>query len=104
MIKFDLFIGLNDKDKKRQLRTLKECKEVINNVLIDNNIDYYTLIDCNGCYMKEVEKTIDCMIIVNDELEKTTTEKIKKSINELKKQLNQDSIMLKKERTDCLFL
>ena len=38
------------------------------------------------------------MLIVNESLEGVTTRKLKKSIKRIKKELNQDSIMIKKEK------
>lgn len=104
MLKIDLFIGLNDKDSKTQKHTLKGAKTIINNALIENGIDYYTLIECQGVYMKEIEKTIDCMIVLDESLEGITTKKLNKAINRIKKELNQESIMFKKEKTDVSFL
>lgn len=104
MVKIDLFIGLNDKDTKKQKNTLKGAKTIINDALIESGIDYYTLIDCQGCYMKEVEKTIDCMMVFDESLESATINKLKKAVKMIKKELNQDSIMMKKEKANCYLL
>lgn len=104
MLKIDLFIGLNDKDSKKQETTLEGAKTIINSALIENCIDYYTIIECQGCYMQEVEKTINCMMVINESVEGATIKKLKKAIKRIKKELNQESVMLKKEKADCSFL
>lgn len=104
MLKIDIFIGLNDKDTKKQETTLKGAKSIINRALIENGLEYYTLIDCQGVYMKEIERTINCMMVLDESLEESTTRKLKKAIKRIKKELNQESVMLKKDKTDCSFL
>ena len=104
MLKIDLFIGLNDKDSKKQETTLKGAKSIINSALIENGINYYTLIECQGCYMQEVEKTINCMMVINENLEGATIKKLKKAIKRIKNELNQESIMMKKESAKVDFL
>lgn len=103
MIKYNIYLGLNDKDTlKQKIDTTKARKEVYN-ILLKNNIKAYTIYLVNGIFTNEVgditkEKTlkIEVLDIRKDD--------ILKSIKEFKKVLNQESILLEEEKKEVSFL
>lgn len=96
MIKYNIYLGLNDKDTlKQKIDTTKARKEVYN-ILLKNNIKAYTIYLVNGVFTNEKneitkEKTlkIEVLDIKKDD--------ILESIKEFKKVLNQESVLLEEE-------
>lgn len=96
--KYSLYIGLNDKDLLKQIKTMKEYKKIINDELLKNNINAYSIYNVNGVFTNNdkittIEKTLKIEILNNDILK----DDIIKIINNLKIKLNQESIMLEYE-------
>ncbi len=95
-MKKNLFtIGLFDKNTEKQEVNTPEAKEKIAEILIGKfGIFAFTMLDCNGYYMMQstgrivAEPSIRVEIATDDEL--TEADAI---IDELKKELNQESIM-----------
>lgn len=86
-----MFIDL----KKQKIDTTKAKKEVYN-ILLKNNIKGYTIYSVNGVFTNEVgditrEKTLKLEIL------DVKKEDILKAIQEFKKVLNQESILLEEE-------
>ena len=103
MIKYNIYLGLNDKDTlKQKIDTTKARKEVYN-ILLKNNIKAYTIYLVNGVFTNEKneitkEKTLKIEVL---DIKK---EDILKSINEFKKVLNQESVLLEEEKKEISFL
>lgn len=96
--KYSLYIGLNDKDLLKQIKTMKEYKKIINDELLKSNINAYSIYNVNGVFTNNekittIEKTLKVEILNNDILK----DDIIKIINNLKIKLNQESIMLEYE-------
>lgn len=96
--KYSLYIGLNDKDLLKQIKTIKEYKKIINDELLKNNINAYSIYNVNGVFTNNekittIEKTLKIEILNNDILK----DDIITIINNLKIKLNQESIMLEYE-------
>lgn len=85
------FIGCNDKDKHKQLMLTSTILDKINRILQAYNITSFTIKECTGIYKKELEHTIEVMLVNN------TLDRI--IINDLKRELNQECIM--RVLTDC---
>ena len=89
--KFNLYVGLNDKDTKKQEVTTEQAKDIVNNVCGDCSIQeitgYYT--HDNGEKVKE--NTLKVELLFKDESE------VKLYCQDLKKLLNQESIAVNKE-------
>lgn len=105
MIKTLLTIGLNDKNTERQEIETGAAKNIIANILLNQfNIFAFTMFECSGVYRMEstgniiFENSIRVEIATDDEL--TTADAI---IAELKKELNQESIMMEKETKEIYF-
>lgn len=96
MIKYNIYLGLNDKDTLKQKIDTTKAKKEVYNILLKNNIKAYTIYLVNGVFTNEKneitrEKTlkIEVLDIKKDD--------ILKSIKEFKKVLNQESVLLEEE-------
>lgn len=103
MIKYNIYLGLNDKDTLKQKIDTSKAKKEVYKILLKNNIKGYTIYNVNGVFTNEKneitrEKTlkIEVLDIKKDD--------ILKSIKELKKVLNQESILLEEEKKEISFL
>lgn len=88
LLKIDLFIGLNDKDKKKQVIPTRKALKIIKKCI---NIFYndFTLINCIGSYGSIQEKSVQVMLLIN----KKDNIKIDLICDMLRLKLNQESIL-----------
>lgn len=103
IIKYNLYIGLNDKDSKKQEISTRRAKEEVIKILNNNNINGLTMYVVDGVFKHETgeivfEKSLKVELIEVEEKD------ILKSIQELKKALNQESVLLEKEKKEINFL
>ena len=122
MYKYQLTIGLNDKNTEKQEIKTADAKSIISNVLINNyDIFAFTMIDCYGVYKMNStgaiiqEASIRIEIASDDDLnaiypaeniqnangDKLTV--LNAMINELKYILNQESIMIETSESEINF-
>ena len=95
MEKFTLYLGLNDKDTKKQEINTIEAYKIVNNV-VNNYCDGATIYECQGIYKHDngtivFEKTLKIELMFVDRL---TVVSLVKDLNEI---FNQESIVLQKE-------
>lgn len=103
MIKYNIYIGLNDKDSKKQEISTRRARQEVIKILNNNNITGLTMYEVSGVFKHEdgamtFEKSLKV------ELLEVKEEEVKKSINELKTALNQECIMLEKEEKEVNFI
>lgn len=103
IIKYNIYIGLNDKDSKKQEISTRRAKEEVIKILNNNNINGLTMYIVDGVFKHETceivfEKSLKVELIEVEEKE------VIKSIQELKKALNQESILLEKEKKEINFI
>lgn len=103
IIKYNIYIGLNDKDSKKQEVATRQAKKKVIKILNNNNINGLTMYEVVGVFKHEngqvvFEKSLKV------ELLEVKEEDILKSIQELKKALNQESILLEIEKKEISFL
>ena len=98
-------IGLNDKNTERQEIATAAAKNIIADLLLNKfNIFAFTMFECSGVYKMEstgnivFENSIRVEIATDEEL--TTADAI---IEALKVKLNQESIMMEKEKKEIYF-
>ena len=97
---YTFYIGLNDKNTKKQEIWLIEAFKLATRI----TIDYFwggTISEADWIYTHEnweivIEKTL--------RIEVLTTENVEKYVEDLKKTFNQESILVKKAVEDCDFL
>ena len=102
-IKYNIYIGLNDKDSKKQEVSTRRAKEEVIKILNNNNITGLTMYEVSGAFKHE-DGTMTYEKSLKVELLEVEEEDVLKSIEELKVALNQESIMLEKERKEVSFL
>ena len=95
--KFTLYIGLNDKDTRKQEVSIEEGKEVISTIFAKNGIEGATFLDAKGIYTyvsgdTEEENSFKIEVLFS------TKKQIKRTIEEIKQQLNQESVALVQEK------
>lgn len=108
MFEYKLTIGLFDKDTKKQEIETESAKKLITKILIDKfNITAFTLINCTGVYQMSLDGSI--IYEPSIRLEISTMEAIaerdyRNIIAELKKGLNQETIMINVSVSDIDFI
>lgn len=101
MYKYNIYIGMFDKDTKKQEISSQDFFNTVRKVLRQLSFDNYTIYKCKGHYKHE-DGTIVCEpsliveIIINYEL---FTDDIK---NMLCKELNQESVLITKQSIEVL--
>ena len=103
MIKYNIYIGLNDKDSKRQEITTRRAREEVIKILNNNNINGLTMYVVDGVFKHENGEVVHEKSLKVELLE-VREDEIIKSINELKEALNQESILLEKEEKEIDFI
>lgn len=98
MKKFTLYVGLNDKDTKKQEISTSEAENLVNYVLL-NHVEGATIFQAKGIYKHEngmsvVENTLRIELLFTD------VETVKKIVEILKDLLNQESIAVQIETID----
>lgn len=99
-----IYLGLNDKDTKKQKISTLEAFKIASNILLNNNIDGATMFEAQGIYKHEngdivIENTIRIeLAFIDDE------SIIYNIIKLLKSTFNQESIMLKKVTEQISFI
>lgn len=93
--KYNLMIGLNDKELLKQVITTENAKTIVINILNSYNVNALTIYEVNGVFTNEegkttIEKSLKVEII-NDKIDYITMLQI---IGTLKVALNQESIGL----------
>ena len=90
--KYILNVGLNDKDTKLQKIDSIEAYKIVENTLLNNGLDGYTIYQGKGLYKHDTgEITQENTLII--EMIFTTEDIVNKVITILKQVLNQESIL-----------
>lgn len=93
--KFTLYLGLNDKDSKKQEMSTVEAYKLVSKLALDNGIEGATIFEAVGIYTHEdgtvvTENTLRIeLLFFGDEL---ATPKTKAYVDDLKKVLRQESV------------
>lgn len=101
-MKYQLYLGLNDKDTKLQRIDTIEAYKMVENILLNNDITGYTIYQARGVFKHEngaitQENTLIIeMIFVEEEL-------VDELIQILKTVFNQESIMKTKQDMQITF-
>ena len=103
IIKYNIYIGLNDKDSKKQEVSTRRAKQEVIKILNNNNITGLTMYEVAGVFKHE-DGTTTFEKSLKVELLEVKKEDILKSIQELKKALNQESILLEEEEKKVNFI
>lgn len=100
MYKYNIYVGMFDKDTKTQVLSNTEFLNTVRKIMRYNYIDNYTIIKAKGHYksntMTVCEPSIIVEIIINYEL---FTDDIKRM---LCNELNQESVLITKQEIQVL--
>lgn len=104
MLKYQLTIGLFDKDTETQLINTNEGKNMISNILINKyNIFAFTMIECSGVYKMSSTNKIVFELSIRIEVASDEAINVDTIITDLKFALNQESIMLEISEGNIFF-
>lgn len=102
----NILVGLNDKDTKKQKIKTKKAYKIINNLLFKKyNLPGATLQDAKGFYLHNdgsnvliEESTISIILLFIDD------STINNIVEDLKSELNQESILILRQKMDVKFM
>ena len=97
MNKFNLYVGLNDKDTKKQEIATLEAYKVVTNIIASNDVTGFTIYEANGYYVHD-DKSISIEKSLKIEMMFIELDVIQNIIKDIKKALNQESIILQTEK------
>lgn len=95
--KFTLYVGLNDKDSKKQEVTADEAKKIIRDIFANNEIDGATFLNTQGIY-KYVTGEVETENSFKIEVLFATKKQIRNAVAEIKQQLNQETVAVVHEK------
>lgn len=97
MNKFNLYVGLNDKDTKKQEIATLEAYKVVTNIIASNDVTGFTIYEANGYYVHD-DKSISIEKSLKIEMMFIELDVIQNIIKDIKSALNQESIILQTEK------
>ena len=104
MYKYNIYVGMFDKDAKTQVLSNTEFLNTVRKVMRLYNIDNYTIYKCKGHY-KHIDNTTICEPSINIEViesENWNELYISSIKRELCKLLNQESVLITKQLIEVL--
>ena len=102
MLQVTFFIGLNDKVSKKQEILTVDAFKIVENIF-NTYTDGATIRECRGIYKHDngdhvIENTLECFTFEIDD------QKIMEIVSILKNLLNQESILVRKEEVNTVFM
>lgn len=102
-MKYEIFLGLNDKDTKVQMISTLDAYQITVNILNSKGINAFTIRECKGFYTHE-DKTTTIETTLNIILVDVKKAQVQETIEQLKNTFNQESVMLTSQRIATEFL
>ena len=102
MNKYTLYIGLNDKDTKRQHLDNIEASKIIQNILTEKT-GGGTIYNATGVYRHD-DGTVIIENTLRVEIVAAALEAVREAITIIKTALNQESVILQTERIESVFI
>lgn len=102
MEKFTLYLGLNDKDTKKQEVKTEDAYKVVS-TLIAHDFGGGTIYEARGVYTHEDGQTVEEKTL-RIELLFTTLEKVRALVATLKKAFNQESVAVQREEINSFLI
>jgi len=104
MYKYNIYIGMFDKDTKTQVLSNTEFLNTVRKIMRLYNIDCYTIYKCKGHYKHEDGKTV-CEPSIN--IEYITEYDLYKNYfigieDSIKRLLNQESVLITRQKLEVL--
>lgn len=103
MYKYNIYIGMFDKDTKQQELSNTEFLNTVRKVMRYNFIDNYTIIKAKGHYKSNTMTVCEPSILIEIIVKDTTIEQLFNTIKiMLCKELNQESVLITKQKIQVL--
>lgn len=96
-ISYKVYIGLTDKNQKRQIIDENVAMEIIKTICVNHNTSY-TIYNANGGYKEEGVLRTEKTIVL--EMNRTIDETLNKILNDIKRRLNTEAVMVLKQNVD----
>jgi hypothetical protein len=100
-VKYTMYIGLNDKDTYTQLVTYEEAEKKVRDIAL-KYVDGFTVLSARGAY-KDEKGVITHENSLFFEFSSATDRQIKGIMDEVLKKLNQNSILVEKQKVNREF-
>lgn len=100
-VKYTMYIGLNDKDTYTQLITYEEAEKKVS-VIALKYVDGFTVLSATGAY-KDEKGVITHENSLVFEFSSATDQQMKGIMDETLKELNQNSILIEKQKVNYEF-
>lgn len=105
MYKYNIYVGMFDKDTKKQELNNTEFLNKVRRIMRLKNIDNYTIYKCKGHYKHEDGKTV-CEPSINVEIIESANWTNYLYVSDLKRELcnelNQESVLITKQEIQVL--
>lgn len=92
-----LYIGLNDKDTKKQEHSLESFKIVLDFILLEHGYEAYTVEQVQGCYKCNTENTL-IVTLVNPKAG------LNALCDDIKQSFNQECVMMERYNASVQFV
>lgn len=96
--KFTLYVGLNDKDSRKQEITTQKAKNIISKTLADNGIEGATFLGAEGIYTYITDNKTEKENSFKIEILFANQKQIQNAVDAIKQKLNQETIAVVKEK------
>lgn len=107
-IKMTITIGFNDKDTNFQLYPDRIYYDQIDKLLKLNTIEAATLVKCQGYYKGVKENSLQVILLLDEASEHYESDEdtlnIHNFIEGVKNELNQECVMIERQRVLCTFI
>lgn len=96
-ISYSVYVGLTDKNQKRQMIETEVAKEIIKVICVNNNVGY-TIYETNGGYKKDGAIHTEKSLVL--EMDRIDDETLYNVANDIKRRLNTSSVMIMKKTVE----
>lgn len=104
MKKYVLTVGLFDRETEKQEIATNAAKDKISDILINGNeVFAFTMIECSGVYKMQLTNHIVYEPSIRIEIASDESLNYIKIVSELKRELNQESIMIEISESNIMF-
>jgi hypothetical protein len=100
-VKYTMYIGLNDKDTYTQLIPYEKAEKKVSDIAL-KYVDGFTELSAKGAY-KDEKGVVTHENSLVFEFSSATDQQMKAIMNEVLKELNQNSILIEKQKVNCEF-
>ena len=105
MLKYNFYVGLNDKYTCRQEVSTEKAEMILSEILLNEFHVYgFTMINCKGVYKMENTGEIISENTIKIEIVSDNAIPADRIVEEIKNRLNQESVMMEKSEKNVSFL